>query len=90
MGAITQRYPATSPWSGHTGAGKTWLFEALLEAQGRSAAAEASNGAPRFPIRPAGKASGHSLDAALRALTTENRHINLITRRLHRTWRAAA
>jgi len=64
---------------GHTGAGKTWLFESLLAAAGAiRSRGSLERGSTVSDYDPQEKRLGHSLDAAFASLDHEGRHINLI------------
>lgn len=64
---------------GHTGAGKTWLFEALLAAAGAiRSRGSLERGTTVSDYDPQEKRLGHSLDAAFASLDYESRHINLV------------
>jgi elongation factor G len=64
---------------GHTGAGKTWLFESLLATAGAiRSRGSLERGTTVSDYDPQEKRLGHSLDAAFASLDYEGRHINLI------------
>ena len=64
---------------GHTGAGKTWLFESLLATAGAvHSRGSLERGSTVSDYDPQEKRLGHSLDAAFASLDHEGRHINLI------------
>ena len=64
---------------GHTGSGKTLLFESLLAAAGAiRSKGSLERGTTVSDYDPQEKRLGHSLDAAFASLDYEGRHINLI------------
>jgi elongation factor G len=64
---------------GHTGSGKTWLFESLLAATGAiRSRGSLERGTTVSDYDPQEKRLGHSLDAAFASVDYEGRHINLI------------
>lgn len=64
---------------GHTGAGKTWLFESLLAAAGAiRSRGSLERGTTVSDYDPQEKRLGHSLDAAFASLEFKDKHINLI------------
>jgi elongation factor G len=65
--------------AGHPGAGKTTLFEALLQAGGAiPAAGSLERGTTVSDFDPMEKARGHSLNTALASIDHEGIHLNLI------------
>lgn len=65
--------------AGHPGAGKTTLFEALLQAGGAiPAAGSLERGTTVSDFDPMEKARGHSLNTALASVDREGLHLNLI------------
>ena len=65
--------------AGHPGAGKTTLFEALLQAGGAiPAAGSLERGTTVSDFDPMEKARGHSLNSALASVDRDGMHLNLI------------
>ena len=65
--------------AGHPGAGKTTLFEALLQAGGAiPAAGSLERGTTVSDFDPMEKARGHSLNTALASIDHDGLHLNLI------------
>ena len=65
--------------AGHPGAGKTTLFEALLQAGGAiPAAGSLERGTTVSDFDPMEKARGHSLNSALASVDRDGLHLNLI------------
>ncbi|HEX7341853.1 MAG TPA: elongation factor G [Rhodanobacteraceae bacterium] len=65
--------------AGHSGAGKTTLFEALLHAGGSvPTAGDIEHGTTVSDFDPQEKQRGHSIDTAIAAIDRPNCHINLI------------
>src|SRR5438045_8192148 len=64
---------------GHTGAGKTTLFEALLHAGGAiQTAGSVERGTTVSDFDPMEKARGHSLNTAIASIDHAGIHVNLI------------
>jgi small GTP-binding protein len=65
--------------AGHPGAGKTTLFEALLQAGGAlQTAGSVERGTTVSDHDPMEKSRGHSLDSAIASLDHDGIHVNLI------------
>ena len=65
--------------AGHPGAGKTTLFEALLQAGGAlQTAGTVERGTTVSDHDPMEKSRGHSLDSAIASLDHDGIHVNLI------------
>jgi len=65
--------------AGHPGAGKTTLFEALLQAGGAiPAAGSVERGTTVSDFDPMEKARGHSLNTAIASIDRDGMHLNLI------------
>ena len=65
--------------AGHPGAGKTTLFEALLQAGGAlQAAGSIERGSTVSDFDPIEKERGHSIDAAIASTDHAGIHVNLV------------